>query len=168
MIIQEYFLSFLYKNICCGYSLESPYQGDPNEYPQHVFDGEISKTIPYLSPTFNCSTDLYQSSGSSLLSFSTQICLKSSTSEWPPPVPCGSKPWEPRLRGASFGACPYSWNPSMFRKPWNGAQITPHQKNSTKVSMLSWPLCCFLVIIWLKLKCVKQISSETDKEVIGW
>ena len=27
-------LLFLYKNICCGYSLESPQQGDSNEYPQ--------------------------------------------------------------------------------------------------------------------------------------
>ena len=25
---------FVYKNICCGYSLESPRQGNSNEYPQ--------------------------------------------------------------------------------------------------------------------------------------
>ena len=25
------------KNICCGYSLEVPWQGTSNEYPQHVF-----------------------------------------------------------------------------------------------------------------------------------
>ena len=29
-------LSVLYKNVCCGYSLESPRWGDSNEYPQHT------------------------------------------------------------------------------------------------------------------------------------
>ena len=28
---------FLDRNICCGYSLESPRRGDSNEYPQHMF-----------------------------------------------------------------------------------------------------------------------------------
>ena len=31
------FFSFLYKNICCGYSLEAPQRGAFNEYPQHIF-----------------------------------------------------------------------------------------------------------------------------------
>ena len=37
MIIEGYFSSVLHKNICCGYSLELPRQGDSNEHPQHVF-----------------------------------------------------------------------------------------------------------------------------------
>ena len=28
---------WIHKNICCGYSLESPWRGDSNEYPQHMF-----------------------------------------------------------------------------------------------------------------------------------
>ena len=31
---------------CCGYSLESHWRYVFNEYPLHVFYGEISKTIP--------------------------------------------------------------------------------------------------------------------------
>ena len=27
------------RNICCGYLLESPHQGDSNKYPQHMFLG---------------------------------------------------------------------------------------------------------------------------------
>ena len=30
-------LSNLHKNLCCGCSLESPWQGDSNEHPQHRF-----------------------------------------------------------------------------------------------------------------------------------
>ena len=37
MLIQRSFLSNLYKNLCCGCSLESPRRGDSNEYPQHRF-----------------------------------------------------------------------------------------------------------------------------------
>ena len=37
MIIQGYFFSVHNKNICCGYSLESPRRGDSNDYPQHMF-----------------------------------------------------------------------------------------------------------------------------------
>ena len=33
MITEGYFLSVLHKNVICGYSLESPQQGDSNEYP---------------------------------------------------------------------------------------------------------------------------------------
>ena len=32
----KYFLSVI-ENICCGYSLEAPWQGTSIEYPQHVF-----------------------------------------------------------------------------------------------------------------------------------
>ena len=31
------FLSNLHKNLCCGYSIESPCRGDSNEHPQHRF-----------------------------------------------------------------------------------------------------------------------------------
>ena len=34
------------KNICCGYSLESPRRGDSNELRNICFYGEISKLIP--------------------------------------------------------------------------------------------------------------------------
>ena len=37
--IREMFLLFLHKNICCGYSLEPPYQGTSNEKSQHTFCG---------------------------------------------------------------------------------------------------------------------------------
>ena len=31
------FFLFLQHNICCGYSLELPFQGNSNEYPQLIF-----------------------------------------------------------------------------------------------------------------------------------
>ena len=31
------FLLFFHENICCGYSLEVPWRGTPNEYPHHMF-----------------------------------------------------------------------------------------------------------------------------------
>ena len=34
---------FSHKDIGCGYSLEMPEQGTSNEYPQHVFCGEIRR-----------------------------------------------------------------------------------------------------------------------------
>ena len=37
------FFSFLYENICCGYSLEVLQRSASNEYPQHVSCGEIRK-----------------------------------------------------------------------------------------------------------------------------
>ena len=43
MIILGYFLLFLHKNICCGYSLEAPCQGASNEYPQCMFFMEKSR-----------------------------------------------------------------------------------------------------------------------------
>ena len=36
MIIKGSFWFFLHKNICFGYTLESPQRGDSNEYPQHM------------------------------------------------------------------------------------------------------------------------------------
>ena len=46
---------FTPRNICCGYLLESPRQGDSNKYPQHMFLGvlntlflNISNYLPYL------------------------------------------------------------------------------------------------------------------------
>ena len=35
---------FLPKNIWCGYSLQAPWQGASNEYPQHVFLWRNKKT----------------------------------------------------------------------------------------------------------------------------
>ena len=37
------------KNIDCGYSLEPPRRGGPNEYPQSMFGAEISE---FLSENF--------------------------------------------------------------------------------------------------------------------
>ena len=37
MTIMGYFFLFLHKNLCCGYSLESPWRSESNEYPQHIF-----------------------------------------------------------------------------------------------------------------------------------
>ena len=61
MITEGKFSSILHKNICCGYSLESPRRalesprrGDSNEYPQHVFlwrnkqNYPITKSPPYI------------------------------------------------------------------------------------------------------------------------
>ena len=44
--IHTIFFLFLYKNICCGYSLEAPHRGTSNEYPQHMFSW--MKKAPYL------------------------------------------------------------------------------------------------------------------------
>ena len=35
----------MYKNICCGFSLEAPHQGTSNEYPQHMFSWKNKKNI---------------------------------------------------------------------------------------------------------------------------
>ena len=43
-----YFL-FLHKNICCGFSLELPHQGDSKEYPQHMFLMRNKKNINEFS-----------------------------------------------------------------------------------------------------------------------
>ena len=37
-----------HENICCGYSLEAPQQGASNEYPQHMFCGEIRKISAFF------------------------------------------------------------------------------------------------------------------------
>ena len=39
------FFLFFPENICCGYSLEAPFQGTSNEYPQHTFGKEIRKIL---------------------------------------------------------------------------------------------------------------------------
>ena len=36
---------FLNENICCGYSLEVPWRGTSNEYPQHMFLSRKKKNI---------------------------------------------------------------------------------------------------------------------------
>ena len=41
---------FLYKNICCGYSLEVPHWGASNEYPQHIFLWRNKKTNMWIPP----------------------------------------------------------------------------------------------------------------------
>ena len=55
---KDNFLQFSIKNICCGYSLELPPQGDSNEYPQHMFLWRNMKIIPKLSQNTQhiCST----------------------------------------------------------------------------------------------------------------
>ena len=35
-------------NMCCGYTLEAPRRGASNEYPQHIFYGEIRKKCQYF------------------------------------------------------------------------------------------------------------------------
>ena len=45
MIILRYNVLFLHKYICCGYSLEVPWQGTSNEYPQHMFLWRNKKNI---------------------------------------------------------------------------------------------------------------------------
>ena len=44
------FFLFLNKNICCGYSLEAPWGGVSNEYPQHVFLLRNKKIITWILP----------------------------------------------------------------------------------------------------------------------
>ena len=44
------FFLFLHKKICCGYWFEVPHRGTSNEYPQHMFCGEIRKIILWLLP----------------------------------------------------------------------------------------------------------------------
>ena len=35
-------------NICCGYSLEAPYRGASNEYPQHTFLWRTRENYPRI------------------------------------------------------------------------------------------------------------------------
>ena len=44
MIIKGKFSTVLHKNMCCGYSLESPQQGDSNEYQQHMCKAILKST----------------------------------------------------------------------------------------------------------------------------
>ena len=48
MITEGQFSSVLHKNICCGYSLESPRWGDSNEYPQCMFLRKNKQKYPLL------------------------------------------------------------------------------------------------------------------------
>ena len=41
---------FLHENICCGYSLEAPWRGASNEYPQHMFSWRNKKNIMWIPP----------------------------------------------------------------------------------------------------------------------
>ena len=41
---------FLNENICCGYSLEVPWWGASNEYPQHMFSSRNKKNIMWIPP----------------------------------------------------------------------------------------------------------------------
>ena len=57
------FIIFLLENICCGYSLEVPHWGISNEYPQHMFHGEIRKILcgyPSYLEIFNDCQVLFQ------------------------------------------------------------------------------------------------------------
>ena len=47
---------FLDENICCGYSLEAPWRGASNEYPQHMFSSRNKKNIMWIPPLI-CSYD---------------------------------------------------------------------------------------------------------------
>ena len=57
MIIKQWLCLILHKNICCGYSLESPRQGDSNEYPQHMFLWRTDKNYPSIIILLFCSSE---------------------------------------------------------------------------------------------------------------
>ena len=42
--MKKIFFLFIKENICYRYSLEAPWQGASNEYPQHMFSLRIRKT----------------------------------------------------------------------------------------------------------------------------
>ena len=42
------FFLFLHENICCGYSLEAPWQGASNEHPQYMFSWRIRKIFKWI------------------------------------------------------------------------------------------------------------------------
>ena len=48
MIIERQFLSNLYKNLCCGCSLELPHRGDSIEHPQHRFLQRNKQNYPLI------------------------------------------------------------------------------------------------------------------------
>ena len=56
MIIVGYFFLFLYKNICCGYSLETPHRGVSNEYPQHMFLWRTGENYPRIITKYSSLT----------------------------------------------------------------------------------------------------------------
>ena len=61
IILGQFFL-FLYKNICCGYSLEAPRRGASNEYPQHMFLWRTGENYPRIIIKYSSlsSPQLYQ------------------------------------------------------------------------------------------------------------
>ena len=46
--MKDNFCQFSIKNICCGYSLESPWRGNSNEYPQHLFLWRNKQSYPLI------------------------------------------------------------------------------------------------------------------------
>ena len=44
-----FFFLFLNEKICCGYSLEAPYDGTCKEYPQHMFSWRNKKNIKFFT-----------------------------------------------------------------------------------------------------------------------
>ena len=65
------FFLFLHKNICCGYSLELPWWGNSNKYPQHMFLWRnkiyIYWTIPMSTHTVHLCGDFWISLSEALL-----------------------------------------------------------------------------------------------------
>ena len=53
MIILGQFFLFLLKNIHCGYSLEAPWRGASNEYPQCMFLWRDKKNHPRMIIQFS-------------------------------------------------------------------------------------------------------------------
>ena len=45
VVIRLIVFLFLDENVCCGYSLEAPWRGASNEYPQHMFSLKNKKNI---------------------------------------------------------------------------------------------------------------------------
>ena len=56
MIIMGYFFLFLNKNICCGYSLEAPWWGTSNEYPQYMFLWRTVENYPIIISEYSSLT----------------------------------------------------------------------------------------------------------------
>ena len=56
VIIMGWFSPVLHKNICCGYSLETPHRGTSNEYPQHMFLWRNKKNYPRIITKYSSLT----------------------------------------------------------------------------------------------------------------
>ena len=55
IILGKVFL-FLHKNICCGYSIEAPWQVASNEYPQHMFIWRTGANYPIIITKYSSLT----------------------------------------------------------------------------------------------------------------